>query len=306
MALKKSSYSSRRLILAVSLLVIVSGAVLFTETSTSTAPSGFLALQPYTVSVVRGGTGLGTVSFAGYSKECGIDCSNTVTPYRIWGLPTSLADTTLIAKPAYNSEFIKWVECPTSEYEDWESSCEIHGSTSKITAIFDQKSGFNYQNFIKEKSGSYSTSLTITFGEELYAYQIKIWGKPGGEYCDASVKATFYAENGAKVDTITTKAVDAHKTQAAEKTYVDAPIKVKKVKATVSGGCKYIDNFKVAVRGEKVTAVTPVNYKLTVKKSGTGQGTVKTNDPSRINCGSDCTEFYDSGKSSTLTAYPSS
>ncbi|MFH1424115.1 MAG: hypothetical protein ABIG20_00370, partial [archaeon] len=29
-------------------------------------------------------------------------------------------------------------------------------------------------------------------------------------------------------------------------------------------------------------------------------------DPSRINCGSDCTEFYDSGKSSTLTAYPSS
>ena len=45
-------------------------------------------------------------------------------------------------------------------------------------------------------------------------------------------------------------------------------------------------------------------YLLTVVKDGTGTGTV-TSSPAGINCGTDCTETYNSGTSVTLTAAPS-
>lgn len=46
-------------------------------------------------------------------------------------------------------------------------------------------------------------------------------------------------------------------------------------------------------------------FTLTVKKAGSGDGTV-TSDPTGINCGGDCTETYASGDSVTLTAKESS
>ena len=45
------------------------------------------------------------------------------------------------------------------------------------------------------------------------------------------------------------------------------------------------------------------SYALTVTKDGTGSGTV-TSDPAGINCGSDCTNTYNSGTNVTLTATP--
>src|SRR3990167_10627051 len=42
-------------------------------------------------------------------------------------------------------------------------------------------------------------------------------------------------------------------------------------------------------------------YALTVSKTGTGSGTV-TSSPAGINCGTDCTELYNSGTVVTLTA----
>jgi len=44
-------------------------------------------------------------------------------------------------------------------------------------------------------------------------------------------------------------------------------------------------------------------YALTVSKTGTGSGTV-TSSPAGINCGTDCTELYNSGTVVTLTATP--
>jgi uncharacterized repeat protein (TIGR02543 family) len=53
---------------------------------------------------------------------------------------------------------------------------------------------------------------------------------------------------------------------------------------------------------QSVTAsFNPVNYALTVSKTGTGSGTV-TSSPAGISCGSDCSESYASGTSVTLTA----
>ncbi len=49
--------------------------------------------------------------------------------------------------------------------------------------------------------------------------------------------------------------------------------------------------------------VTALTYALTVSKPGIGSGTV-TSAPAGINCGTDCTENYNSGTSVTLTASP--
>jgi len=71
------------------------------------------------------------------------------------------------------------------------------------------------------------------------------------------------------------------------------------------GGCSGTGNCSVTMDANKtVTAtfnITVVQYTLTVQKSGTGSGTV-TSSPAGINCGSDCTEAYNSGTSVTLTA----
>ena len=48
---------------------------------------------------------------------------------------------------------------------------------------------------------------------------------------------------------------------------------------------------------------TVQQFALTVNKQGTGSGTV-TSSPAGINCGTDCTEVYNSGTSVTLTATP--
>jgi len=50
---------------------------------------------------------------------------------------------------------------------------------------------------------------------------------------------------------------------------------------------------------------TLITYTLTVSKTGTGSGTV-TSSPAGINCGTDCSETYNSGTSVTLTATPDS
>jgi hypothetical protein len=55
----------------------------------------------------------------------------------------------------------------------------------------------------------------------------------------------------------------------------------------------------------KVCTGTPTTYPLTVIKTGTGTGTV-TSNPAGINCGTDCSESYNSGTVVTLTANPAS
>jgi Fe-S cluster biogenesis protein NfuA len=48
-----------------------------------------------------------------------------------------------------------------------------------------------------------------------------------------------------------------------------------------------------------------IPYALTVRKAGTGSGTV-TSNPTGITCGSDCSQSYNSGTAVTLTATPAS
>ncbi|MFH0852052.1 MAG: hypothetical protein V1845_00375 [bacterium] len=50
-----------------------------------------------------------------------------------------------------------------------------------------------------------------------------------------------------------------------------------------------------------VTVTNPVTYTLTVLKTGTGTGTVTSLD-TKINCGGDCSEVYNSGNTTTLNA----
>ncbi len=50
--------------------------------------------------------------------------------------------------------------------------------------------------------------------------------------------------------------------------------------------------------------IQPQQYILTINKGGVGEGTV-TSSPAGINCGSDCSESYNTGAAVTLTASPS-
>jgi len=50
--------------------------------------------------------------------------------------------------------------------------------------------------------------------------------------------------------------------------------------------------------------IQPQQYTLTINKGGAGEGTV-TSSPAGINCGSDCSESYNTGTAVTLTALPS-
>ncbi|HQC73633.1 MAG TPA: hypothetical protein PLE42_13055, partial [Candidatus Competibacteraceae bacterium] len=71
-----------------------------------------------------------------------------------------------------------------------------------------------------------------------------------------------------------------------------------------SGACTgTASTCKVSMDAAKeVTATfTPPRYTLTVRKAGTGSGTV-TSDPAGISCSTDCSEPYTSGASVTLTA----
>ena len=53
----------------------------------------------------------------------------------------------------------------------------------------------------------------------------------------------------------------------------------------------------------KIIPSSTQTYTLSVNKAGTGTGVV-TSSPAGINCGSDCSESYNSGTSITLTATP--
>jgi len=55
--------------------------------------------------------------------------------------------------------------------------------------------------------------------------------------------------------------------------------------------------------GTATVTVKPSKYKLTVKKTGDGAGTV-TSNPKGINCGSDCSQVYDMNVTVILSAKP--
>lgn len=72
-----------------------------------------------------------------------------------------------------------------------------------------------------------------------------------------------------------------------------------------TGACTGTSTCVVTMSASRMVtaAFTLRQFGLTVSTSGTGSGTV-TSVPAGINCGTDCTEFYDSGTTVTLTATP--
>ena len=78
--------------------------------------------------------------------------------------------------------------------------------------------------------------------------------------------------------------------------------KVSDVKVdSVSKGAITTYTFSNVTANHTISASFSIAYTLTVSKSGTGSGTVKSSSDG-IDCGSDCSETYNSGTSVTLTA----
>lgn len=68
-------------------------------------------------------------------------------------------------------------------------------------------------------------------------------------------------------------------------------------------GCSGTDTCTVRAPATVSATFAPVEYQLTVTRTGDGQGQV-TSSPAGINCGIDCSEEYPVGQSVTLSAIP--
>ena len=72
-------------------------------------------------------------------------------------------------------------------------------------------------------------------------------------------------------------------------------------KGTYNATCTVVDNLGATDKSSSIAINVKLHYKLSVLKGGLGSGTV-TSNPSGIDCGGDCSNFYDENTDVTLTA----
>jgi uncharacterized protein (DUF2141 family) len=169
---------------------------------------------------------------------------------------------TLTATPATGSSFT-----------GWSSNCQVTGSNTCQVTIDGYK------------------EITATFSLNSYELSVskdgngsgKVVSSPGGIDCGSDcVNSYLYGS----IVTLTAQPAN------------DSTL------TAWNGPCTSTGEFTCEVKIElvnQVTATFQLAHLLTVKKAGSGKGTV-TSSPSGINCGSDCTQKYEIGKVVTLTA----
>ncbi len=75
------------------------------------------------------------------------------------------------------------------------------------------------------------------------------------------------------------------------------------IKGVYNATCTVVDNLGETDKSTPIAIDVKLHYELSVNKTGSGSGTVVSN-PSGINCGSTCSEFFDENTDVTLTAIP--
>ena len=303
------------------------------------AVTATFAINVYSMSVIKNGTGSGTVTSAPVGIDCGADCTES------YNYNTSV---TLTAVPAPGSYFAGW----STSY-----GCSVTGATitCTLTASRSVSATFNLWPVLtvtKAGTGSgtvtsapvgidcgadctesydYNTSVTLTAVPATGSY-FAGWSYSSG--CSAgsttdicpmtssrSITATFtlntYAltvsKAGTASGTVTSNPIGINcGTDCAEFYDYNKVITLTAVPAVGSyfagwsgAGCTGRGSCTVTIDDAKTVtaAFTLVPIALTVSKTGTGSGTV-TSSPVGIDCGTDCTESYDYNTSVTLTATP--
>jgi len=203
-----------------------------------------------TLTVIKTGSGAGTVSSDVGGIDCGVTCS------AIYDAGTSV---TLSATPAAGSRFAGWSGAGCSGTD----TCTVTMSQARnVTATF-----VALHTLTVTKTGSGSGTVTSDVG---------------GIDCGSTCSAVY--DEGTSV-TLSASASAGSRF------------------AGWSGeGCSGTDTCTVTVsQASEVGASFVEVYTLTVTKTGSGSGTVSS-DVGAIDCGSTCTDDYDTGTSVTLSA----
>ena len=210
----------------------------------------FVALVPLTV--IRSGTGVGTVTSSPWGITCGSDCSESLVPGTV---------VTLTAAPATGTTFISWSGGGCSG-----SAPTCTTTVSAATTVYANFQINRYWLTVARSGPGTGTVMSSVYGIEC--------GSDCTERYDHGQLVTLTAY------------------PAAGSTF-----------AGWSGACSGTGTCTVYMTAARNVTASFTRPLLTVTKFGNGVGTV-TSAPAGINCGSDCTEYVNSGTTVTLTATP--
>lgn len=225
-------------------------------------------VEEFTLTVSKGGDGLGTVTDDQSKVNCGTACTAT------YPQGTSV---TLTATPdaASKATFGSWTGCASTT-----TTCTLTMDADKsVTATFTKAGQFSLQ---VTKNGTGTGTVTST-STPTQANQIN---------CGATCTVGF-----AEKTVVTLKAVPDASTKAIIGGWSGGGC---------SGTGDSCNVLMDAAKQVTVTFNKPPQHRLTVTKAGTGEGTVtSTSDPAQptqLNCGSLCQVDYAQGSTVTLTA----
>jgi uncharacterized protein (DUF2141 family) len=236
------------------------------NTNASLIDSCYYTPPTYILSVLKSGSGSGTVTSNPSGINCGSDCSESYS---------ANTTVTLTATSFSGSTFGGW----SGDYSGCgtNATCQITMNSNKTcTAVFNI-SAVTYTLSISPKP-SYGTVSSSLSG---------IYCGSGGNSCSQgytqNTQVTLYA--------------------TPDSGYVFGYWTSDCSSCGTNATCQIIMNSNKTCSA--VFNISAGQYTLTINKSGSGSGTV-TSNPSGINCGSDCSESYSANTTVTLTATPSS
>ena len=255
-----------------------------THTSVVSEWSGTLSVNITSnpiLTVLKSGTGSGTVTSSPAGINCGDDCSETYT---------KVQEVKLTAKADTNSTFTGWSGGGCSET----GTCTVTVDASiTVTASFALKTPDISVAQTSIEFGSVKVGKKVT-------KTLKITNNGSGDLWItlSGLEGTDFSIQGSGSVIIKAKKSYSLKVLC---TPTSAGLKTATLK--INSNDPDTPTFDIELHGS--TMEQPQQFALTVTKAGTGSGTV-TSNPAGINCGSDCSESYNQGTSVTLTATPAS
>lgn len=282
------------------------------------------------LTVVKAGSGAGTVTSTPSGIDCGTDCVES------YAFNTAV---TLNATPAAGSRFVSWSGACTGT-----GSCGATMDASKsVTATFVptyaltvSKAGSGSGTVSSSPTGiscgsdcseTYDSGMVVTLTATPAAGS-RLSGWSGACAGTGSCVVTMDAAKSVTATFVPTYPLTVGKAGAGSGTVASSPVGIDcgadcsetydsgtvvtltSTPATGSrfsgwsGACTGSGSCSVTMTASRsVTATFAQTYTLTVSKSGSGNGTVSSS-PTGINCGADCTEVYDRGTVVTLSASP--
>jgi len=232
-----------------------------------------------TLTVVKSGTGTGTVTSSPAGINCGSDCSET------YAKPTKVK---LTAKADASSTFTGWSGGGCSGTKTCTVSVDAAVTVTadfalKIPDISVPQTSLEFGSI---KVGKKATKTLKIMNNGTGDLSIMLSGLEGTDFSiQGSSSISIKAKKSYNLKVLFTPKSPVSETAILE----------------IQSNDPDTPELNIALSGS--TIEQPQQYTLTVTKAGTGSGMV-TSNPSGINCGADCSEAYNSGTSVTLTATP--